>query len=106
MINNQNQALSQKLELEYKQFLNSLKNLSLEEIINKSYEVTIKSFLIDALNDKDLLPEELKILLTTDDLVDNLYKEWLDYQKDILYEFQIFINLCVKKLNVRGDIDV
>lgn len=99
--------LERKLEQEYKSFINSLiKNNTKEEILNKAYEITTKSELKSVLMSMDLYPKEKAILLDTEDILDEFYKDWLDEDtqlgESLYYSIENSIAGATKYYNKQG----
>ena len=72
-------ALSVKLAKEYRKFIRSLFYLNKREIINRSYEITVKEQIKDILKEMNLHEVEKEILFLRDDLLAELYQDWLHY---------------------------
>lgn len=70
--------LFDKLEKEYEDFCNGVKKKTPDEIIDKSYEITVKREFIDELMTMDLYDEEKVIMIKQKDLLNELYADWLD----------------------------
>lgn len=79
---NDNRMLSQmvyeNLNKEYNDFIEELQKLSKLEIIDKSYEKVMKEEIMAFFYDEDFCSvEELEIILSNENVLDHLYKEWL-----------------------------
>ena len=72
------EILDEKVESEFKKFKESLKEKSKEEIIEKYYETTAKSELIDEIKNMNLHDKEVAIMINQDDLLTEFYHDWLD----------------------------
>lgn len=70
--------LKQKLEKEYKDFCESLKTKSPEEIIKKAYEITVKEEIKEEIKNMNLHDQEKIIMLNQDNLLTEFYHDWLD----------------------------
>ena len=70
-------ALSVKLAKEYRKFIRSLFYLNKREIINRSYEITVKEQIKDILKEMNLHEVEKEVLFLRDDLLSELYQDWL-----------------------------
>ena len=76
-------ALSVKLEREYRKFIRSLYSLNRKEIINRSYEITVKEQIKDILKEMNLHEVEKEILYFKDDLLTELYQDWLHHDSSL-----------------------
>lgn len=76
------QEIYDKLEQEYNKFIEDLKTMTPEEIINKAYEKVMKEELKEMLypefNNYDL--SELKALNKTKNPLEELYQGWMNYE--------------------------
>lgn len=73
------EELINKLEKEFKDFKESIKEKGVDYAIDSAYELTIKQEIIDIIHyDFKFSPIETKALLKEDDLLQDLYDEWLD----------------------------
>ena len=70
--------LYQKLDCEYKSFINELKSKECNKIIETSYEKVYKQDINYTLQSMDLDNAYLFKLLTMDNVLDTLYREWLE----------------------------
>lgn len=78
-----NEMLNDKVQDEYRTFIEKLKGLSPDEIIEHSYEKVFKEDLAMALSEKSLSSDEAKAMLSLKDPLDALYQEWM--KTDISY---------------------
>ena len=84
MHNQYNESLDDKLEFklnkEYFEFTEGLLRKSKEEILQKSYEITVKEEIKDILlsDELNLHDKEKIILLNTDNVLTEFYHDWLD----------------------------
>ena len=77
------QQLNEKLQKEYDDFIERLKSLPPEQIIESSYEKVFKEEFMTTVQYKDLSKQEIKVLLKMDYPLDSLYREWL--KNDLSY---------------------
>lgn len=70
--------LIEKLEKEYKDFVEDLKKKTPEEIIDKSYELVVKNETIAEIKDMGLEKNEIKALLKEDNLLTEIYDDWIN----------------------------
>ncbi len=77
----ENQELKQRFEAkvnkEFKEFVEELKQNEPEVIVNTAYELVSKEEMIYKITEKDYTTSELKALLKTDGILDECYDEWL-----------------------------
>lgn len=76
--------LIEKLENELKEYINTLRGLSADEIIDNSYKLTciteIKDYLI---YDKELSKFELKMLLKREHILEECYNDLFHYEENL-----------------------
>lgn len=72
------EILSKKLDKEYDDLYNELKMQNAEDVLNSAYEYTVKGELKDELSYLDLDSKELIMLIQQDNLLEELYHDWLD----------------------------
>ena len=70
--------LKEKVEREFKDFKNELKNKSKDEIIKSAYEIVSKEEIKNTLEYIDLHQKEKQALLKDNDLLNEFYHDWLD----------------------------
>lgn len=69
--------LTEKLNKEYKEYISELKKLSIDAVIEKSYETTMKKQFLSLLGEEHSIERnELKSLLESDNSLDELYEQW------------------------------
>lgn len=71
------EKFEQKIDNEYKDFIENLKQCTSEIIIDKAYEKVSKQEMIYKIKDRDYSTSELKALLKTDGILQECYDEWL-----------------------------
>ena len=71
-------VLSAKISWDYERFIEDIKEKSPEVIVKSAYEIHNKGCIEDfcRVNDLHLDPEDIKVLLERDDLLDEIYQEW------------------------------
>ena len=67
----------EKINKEFRKFVDSLKQCDPEIIINNAYELVSKQEMIYKIIDKDYTTSELKALLKTKGILNECYDEWL-----------------------------
>ena len=76
---NLDEGFYNKLDNELKEFYENLLEKGKEEILNSAYEITVKEQIVDILKDMNLHEIEKEILFLRDDLLAELYQDWLHY---------------------------
>ena len=71
-------GFADKVKSEYEQYVAELKTRTPDDIIRSAYEIYNKDYIADfcSVNDIDLGSEDLKVLLETDNVLDEIYQEW------------------------------
>lgn len=77
------EKLIEKVENEYKEFVEELKKKTPEEIIENAYELTSKDEIIGQLKEMTLDEDEIKTMLKEDSLLAQFYSDWLDYDSQL-----------------------
>ena len=75
--NKMKDKLQNKIEKEYKDFIEELKTHSPKEIIDRAYEKVCKEEMMYTFSKLDLQPKEYKALLKFSNILDDCYDEWL-----------------------------
>jgi hypothetical protein len=70
--------LSFKLDKEFNNFCESLKEKTPDEIIKKAYEITVKEELKEEIKNMNLHDKEKAIMIDQKDLLNEFYHDWLD----------------------------
>ena len=74
------EKLFKKIEQEMKDYKEYIKERGVEFAIDRAYELTSKQEIIDSLKyDNSLSKKQLKALLSRDNLLDELYDDWLSF---------------------------
>ena len=76
---NLDEGFYNKLDNELKEFHEKLLEKENEEILNSAYEIAVKEQIVDILKDMNLHEVEKEILFLRDDLLAELYQDWLHY---------------------------
>lgn len=71
------EKFDEKIDTEFKEFIEDLEQCSPKTIIDRAYEKVCKEEMIYKLKDKDYSISELKTLLKTDEILQECYDEWL-----------------------------
>ena len=73
-----NKLLYEKVRVEYERFIEALKKMTPEQVIEKAYEKVIKEDMVTEIQQRNLEPDEAKALCSEDHPLDLMYQEWLD----------------------------
>lgn len=73
-----NELLYEKVQAEYDAFIEELKRMPPEQIIERAYEKVTKENMVMAIQDKELTYTEAKALCRETYPLDRMYREWLD----------------------------
>lgn len=73
-----NQLLYEKAYSEYETFINDLKAMTPEQILEHAYEKTIKEDILSLFESVDLAPKAAKALYLRKHPLDEVYQKWLD----------------------------
>lgn len=76
---NLDEGFYNKLDHELKELYENLVEKGKEEILNSAYEITVKEQIVDILKDMNLHEVEKEVLFLRDDLLAELYQDWLHY---------------------------
>lgn len=92
------EKLYQKLENELKDFKIKMKENGVDYAIDRAYELTIKQEIIDSIEfDHDLSKTQIKALLSRENILDELYDDWLSFdgnmRENINYSVDASLNL-------------
>ena len=90
--------LYQKLENELKDFKTKMKETGVDYAIDRAYELTTKQEIIDSIEfDHDLSKTQIKALLSRENILDELYDDWLSFdgnmRENINYSVDASLNL-------------
>lgn len=92
------ELLNEKLQKEYDNFIEKLKSLPPEQVIESSYEKVFKEELMTTVQYKDLSKMEINALLKLDHTLDSLYQEWLKNDFSYLPLLEHTVNDHAKKV--------
>ena len=92
------EKLYQKLENELKDFKTKMKENGVDYAIDRAYELTTKQEIIDSIQfDHSLSKTEIKALLSRENILDELYDDWLSFdgnmRENINYSVDASLNL-------------
>lgn len=71
------QKFDDKIDNEYKEFIEELKQCSPQVILERAYEKVSKEEMVYKIKDKDYTVSDLKALLKTEEILQECYDEWL-----------------------------
>ena len=71
------QKFDDKIDNEYEEFIEELKQCSPQVILERAYEKVSKEEMVYKIKDKDYTVSDLKALLKTDGILQECYDEWL-----------------------------
>lgn len=92
--------LTAKIEQEfsiYKQDL--IKNCTKEEIIDKSYETTFKEEILSILEGSILSKNEIKALLNTEKILENMYNKYMNTETSMLDNMTDIVRYIVEDID-------
>lgn len=97
------EQLEEKLDNEFKEFIEDLKKCAPEIIIDRAYEKVSKEEMIYKIKDKDYTVSNLKALLKTDGILQECYDEWLksdgNFNEVLEYAVDDRIDLIIEDYN-------
>ena len=75
---NYNELLYEKVQAEYDAFIEELKRMTPEQVIDRAYEKVTKENMVTIIREENLTPAEAKALNREKYPLDRMYQEWLD----------------------------
>ena len=95
------EKLFKKLEQEMNNYKNHIKERGVEFAIDRAYELTSKQEIIDSLRyDNSLSKKQIKALLSRDNVLDELYSDWLSFDGNMREHINYSVD---KSLNLITD---
>ena len=73
-----NVLLYEKVQAEYDAFIEELKRMTPEQVIDRAYEKVTKENMVTIIREENLTPAEAKALSREKYPLDRMYQEWLD----------------------------
>ena len=73
-----NELLYEKVQAEYDAFIEELKQMTPEQVIDRAYEKVTKENMVTIIREENLTPAEAKALNREKYPLDRMYQEWLD----------------------------
>ncbi len=93
--------LYKKLEDELKEFKAEMKEKGVDYAIDRAYELTTKQEIIDSIQfDHNLSKTEIKALLSRENVLDELYSDWLSFDGNMREHINYSVD---KSLNLITD---
>ena len=87
------EKLYQKLENELKDFKTKMKENGVDYAIDRAYELTTKQEIIDSIEfDHDLSKTQIKALLSRENILDELYDDWLSFDGNMRENINYSVN--------------
>lgn len=83
---NYSELLDEKIQKEYDAFIERLKGLTVEEVIDRSYEKAMKEEILNMCLNTQCTEEEAKALYHLEDTLGELYQEWLHSDESVYDE--------------------
>lgn len=93
------EELIKKLEKEQAEYLNEIRNEGVDVAIEKAYEITSRQEIMDYLSFSNIAPEDIKVLLNTENVLGIFYDEWLDYDGNFYETLEYPIQECLENLS-------
>lgn len=104
-----NTALYEKIYAEQQQFINSLKTMTPENIIQYAYELVIREDILLSLEENDLEAKQCKVLLKEKEPLSKLFFAWEKHEGDHMNEIRDCIenkaNELIKLARIKSDRD-
>ena len=100
-MNDYKNLLIQKVQSEYDEFIENLKKLPSEKVINFSYEKVIKEDLVTSIESTNLDEIQAKSLYRLKYPLDYCYREWLDNDLSHMEMLEDTINDAASKISNR-----
>lgn len=92
------EQLIEKAENEYEVFIDKLKLLDKEEIIDKAYEIVAKSDILALIQCEDYSPESLDTLLRLEKPLSTIYSKWLETDSSVMDELRNTIDEAAREI--------
>ena len=87
----------EKIQREFDAFIADIKTKSPDEIVRAAYEITYKEEILSMFEcDGNFNDRQCMALLKTDNALDYLYQEWLDYDGSVLDELRGSVDLAIE----------
>ena len=89
--------LYKKLEDELKKFKAEVKKNGVDYAIDRAYEITTKQEIIDSIQyDHSLSKSEIKALLTKENVLDEMYDDWLSFDGNMREHINYSVDKSLK----------
>jgi len=70
--------LQQKLDKEYEDFIEELKNERVDVIVERAYELVVKQSIMDYIQTQEMTANKINALLKEEKLLNSLYNKWME----------------------------
>lgn len=91
-IDNLKQQLEEKLEQEYRDFIEKITFKTKEEIIRNAYKLTVYEQVKIEITDRYLDRDELKALIEKDNVLEGCYDRWIDDDSKLQEAFEFIVD--------------
>ena len=92
--------LYEKIEDELKKFKLKVQEKGVEYAIEKAYELTAKQEIIDSIKyDHALSNSEIKALMSKENVLDELYDDWLSYGKNMREDINYSVDKSLETIS-------
>lgn len=91
--------LVKKLEREQKEYLDKIKEKGIDYVVERAYEITSRQCVIDYIECSEVKLKNIKVLLSTEDLLDDLYNEWLKTDANFYEQLEYCIEDRIESLS-------
>ena len=92
-----NELLYEKVQAEYDAFIEELKRMTPEQVIDRAYEKVTKENMVMVIQENNLEPSEAKALCREKYPLDRMYQEWLDTDVSEMQRLKDSIDDTAKK---------
>lgn len=99
--------LYEKIEDELKKFKLKVKEKGVEYAIEKAYELTVKQEIIDSIKyDHTLSNSEIKALISKENVLDELYDDWLSSGKNMREDINYSVDTSLEIISDKYKKDI
>ena len=98
-----NELLYEKVQAEYDAFIEELKRMTPEQVIDRAYEKVTKENMVMVIQENNLEPSEAKALCREKYPLDRMYQEWLDTDVSEMQMLKDSIDDTAKKGSQRNE---
>lgn len=76
------EKFEEKINNDYEKFIEKIKKLGPDEIIDNAYEISIKQIIKEIMEDKYFTSDEIKLFLKCGNIIEVCYDKWIDMTED------------------------